>query len=98
MSPGAEQVLRAPGLALREYAIHEQVRAMAVLIDDLFELAQLDARAVSADGEAALHPVIESCLRGLQAEALARRVRLERRASWTRCPTCGVRGDRGVRG
>jgi signal transduction histidine kinase len=60
-------------------AIHEQVRAMAVLIDDLFELAQLDAKAVSADGEAALHPVIESCLRGLQAEALARRVRLESR-------------------
>jgi signal transduction histidine kinase len=60
-------------------AIHEQVRAMAVLIDDLFELAQLDARAVSPDGEAALHPVIETCLRGLQAEAVARRVRLEAR-------------------
>ena len=58
-------------------AIHEQVRAMAVLIDDLFELAQLDARTVSPDGEAALHPVIETCLRGLQAEAVARRVRLE---------------------
>ncbi len=60
-------------------AIHDQVRAMAVLIDDLFELAQLDARAVSADGEAELHPVIESCVRGLQAEALARRVQLEAR-------------------
>jgi signal transduction histidine kinase len=60
-------------------AIHEQVMAMAVLIDDLFELAQLDARTVSPDGEAALHPVIEACLRGLQAEAVARRVRLEAR-------------------
>jgi signal transduction histidine kinase len=70
------------GLARPEHylpAIHDQVRAMAVLIDDLFELAQLDARAVSADGEAALHPVIESCVRGLQAEARARRVRLEAR-------------------
>jgi signal transduction histidine kinase len=62
-------------------AIHEQVRAMAVLIDDLFELAQLDARAVSPDGEAALHPVIETCLRGLQAEARARHVRLEARVA-----------------
>jgi signal transduction histidine kinase len=60
-------------------AIHEQVRAMAVLIDDLFELAQLDARTVSPDGEAALHPVIEVCLRGLQAEATARHVRIEAR-------------------
>lgn len=60
-------------------AIHEQVRAMAVLIDDLFELAQLDARTVSPDGETALHPVVETCLRGLQAEAAARRVRLEAR-------------------
>jgi signal transduction histidine kinase len=60
-------------------AIHEQVRAMAVLIDDLFELAQLDARAALPDGEAALHPVIEVCLRGLQAEAMARHVRLEAR-------------------
>ena len=60
-------------------AIHEQVKAMAVLIDDLFELAQLDARAVSPEGEAALHPVIEVCLRGLQAEATARRVSLEAR-------------------
>jgi signal transduction histidine kinase len=60
-------------------AIHEQIRGMAVLIDDLFELAQLDARTVSPDGEAALHPVVETCLRGLQAEAAARRVRLEAR-------------------
>jgi signal transduction histidine kinase len=60
-------------------AIHEQVKAMAVLIDDLFELAQLDARTVSPEGEAALHPVIEMCLRGLQAEATARRVSLEAR-------------------
>ncbi|HEX2376825.1 MAG TPA: HAMP domain-containing sensor histidine kinase [Gaiellales bacterium] len=60
-------------------AIHEQVKAMAVLIDDLFELAQLDARTVSPEGEAALHPVIEVCLRGLQAEATARRVSLEAR-------------------
>jgi len=60
-------------------AIHEQVTGMAGLIDDLFELAQLDARTVSPDGEAALHPVIEACLRGLQAEAVARRVRLEAR-------------------
>lgn len=60
-------------------AIHGQVRAMAVLIDDLFELAQLDANVVSVDGEATLHPVIEGCIRGLQAEALKRRVRLESR-------------------
>jgi two-component system sensor histidine kinase BaeS len=58
-------------------AIHGQVRAMAVLIDDLFELAQLDAKVISVGGDAPLHPVIETCIRGLQAEALKRRVRLE---------------------
>ncbi len=58
-------------------AINDQVRTMAVLIDDLFELAQLDVKAVAPGGEAALHPVVENCLRGLHAEALARRVSLE---------------------
>jgi two-component system sensor histidine kinase BaeS len=59
------------------HAIHGQVRAMAVLIDDLFELAQLDANVVSVGGDATLHAVIETCIRGLQAEAHKRRVRLE---------------------
>jgi signal transduction histidine kinase len=60
-------------------AIHDQVRAMSGLVDDLFELAQLDTSAVAPNGEAALHPVIENCLRGLQAEAVARRVSLRAR-------------------
>jgi two-component system, OmpR family, sensor histidine kinase SaeS len=61
-------------------AMREQVRALATLVDDLFELARIDAGALTLElREAELTSLVESCLRGLEAEARARRVRLEAR-------------------
>jgi signal transduction histidine kinase len=59
-------------------AMREQVRRLGVLIDDLFELARIDAGVLTLElRDAPLTPVVEACLRGLEAEAEARQVRLE---------------------
>jgi signal transduction histidine kinase len=59
-------------------ALAEQSAALGALIDDLFELAQIDAGALTLElRETPLGDVVESCIRGLEAEARARRVRLE---------------------
>ncbi|HEX6702299.1 MAG TPA: HAMP domain-containing sensor histidine kinase [Gaiellaceae bacterium] len=61
-------------------ALREQARTLASLVDDLFELARIDAGALTL--ELQRMPVlglIESCVRGLEAEARARGVRLETR-------------------
>jgi signal transduction histidine kinase len=61
-------------------AMREQVQTLSGLVDDLFELARIDAGALTLEiREAQLSGLIESCLRGLEAEALARRVSLEAR-------------------
>jgi len=58
-------------------ALHEQTRALGGLIDDLFELAAIDAGALTLElHETRLSDVAEPCVRGLQAEANARDVRL----------------------
>ncbi len=58
-------------------ALHEQVRTLGLLVDDLFELARIDAGALTLElHDAQLSGVVQSCLRGLEAEAQARRVRL----------------------
>jgi signal transduction histidine kinase len=58
-------------------AMREQVRTLAALVDDLFELAQIDAGALTLElGDWAVEPLVQSCLRGLEAEARARQVRL----------------------
>jgi signal transduction histidine kinase len=58
-------------------ALQEQVRTLGVLIEDLFELARIDAGALTLElRDAQLHGLVASCLRGLEAEAQARRVRL----------------------
>jgi signal transduction histidine kinase len=65
-------------------AMRDQVRALSGLVDDLFELARIDAGVLTLEiAEAKLHPVVESCLRGLEAEARARHVRLEARFDGT---------------
>ena len=70
-------------------AMHEQVRILARLVDDLFELARIDAGALTLElRNAELAGLIESCVRGLEAEAHARHVRMEARVqngSWARC-------------
>jgi signal transduction histidine kinase len=71
------------GLATPDHylpAISEQVRNLTRLVDDLFELARIDAGALTLElREVSVVSVVQSCLRGLEAEADARRVRLEAR-------------------
>jgi signal transduction histidine kinase len=59
-------------------AMREQVRILGRLIDDLFELARIDAGALTLDIRVApLDGLVESCLRGVEAEAEARRVTVQ---------------------
>ncbi len=58
-------------------ALREQVRVLSSLVDDLFELARIDADSLTLE----LHrlpvaPVVSSSLRGVEAEARARHVSL----------------------
>jgi signal transduction histidine kinase len=58
-------------------ALREQVERLGMLVDDLFELARIDAGALTLElREASLSGLVDSCLRGLEAEAKARRVSL----------------------
>jgi signal transduction histidine kinase len=60
--------------------LRQQVRTLAMLVDDLFELARIDAGALTLElREAEVSGVVEECLSGLEAEARARQVRLEAR-------------------
>jgi signal transduction histidine kinase len=59
-------------------ALGEQVRALSTLVDDLFELAQIDSGALTLElREAELSGLVGGALRGVQAEARARKVTLE---------------------
>ena len=61
-------------------AMHEQVRTLSRLVDDLFELARIDAGALTLElREAEVNGLVESCVRGLQAEASAKHVQMEAR-------------------
>jgi signal transduction histidine kinase len=58
-------------------ALREQVERLGMLVEDLFELARIDAGALTLElHEAPLSSLVDSCLRGLEAEAQARRVSL----------------------
>jgi signal transduction histidine kinase len=60
--------------------LKQQVDALGLLVDDLFELARLDAGVLSLElREAPLAGVVRSALGGLEAEAGARRVALAAR-------------------
>ena len=60
--------------------LQEQARRLASLVEDLFELARIDAGSLAHElHTTSLAPLVESCLRGFEAEAKARNVRLERR-------------------
>jgi signal transduction histidine kinase len=69
------------GLAsIDEYlpALRQQTRTLATLIDDLFELARIDAGALTLElREARLPQLVSDCVSGLEAEARARKVHLE---------------------
>jgi len=79
----------------RQYlpALQDQVRTLAALVDDLFELATIDARTLSLElVDADLSQLIELCVRGLSAEAAARGVLLsaEPAAARARCAPAKV--------
>jgi signal transduction histidine kinase len=58
-------------------AIREQLETLTLLVDDLFELARIDAGAITLElREARLGDLISSCLRALDAEARTRNVHL----------------------
>lgn len=57
--------------------IRTQVELLGSLVDDLFELARIDAGALTLElQEAQLESVVESCVLGVAAEAEARNIRL----------------------
>jgi signal transduction histidine kinase len=59
-------------------ALREQLAALSTLVDDLFELSRIDAGVLTLELEAvALDPVVASCVRGFEAEARVKGVRLE---------------------
>jgi signal transduction histidine kinase len=59
-------------------ALGEQTRTLSRLVDDLFELARIDAGVLTLElREVSLADLVDSCVRGLEAEAGRRNVRLE---------------------
>jgi signal transduction histidine kinase len=61
-------------------ALGEQARTLGTLVDDLFELARLDAGVLTLElKEVRLAALVDSCVRGLEAEAERRNIRLETR-------------------
>lgn len=68
------------GLADREHylpALRDQVRVLSTLVDDLFELARIDAGAIVLElRELPVQPVVAACVRGVEAEAAARGITL----------------------
>jgi len=63
-------------------AIQQQVGTLAARVDDLFELARIDAGALTLElREAEVGKLVDECVRGLAAEAASRGVRLETRTS-----------------
>ena len=60
--------------------LQEHARRLGALVDDLFELARIDAGALSHELQAiTVAPLVDSCVRGVAAEARARGVTLEQR-------------------
>ena len=61
-------------------ALREQTRTLAKLVDDLFELARIDAGVLTLElHDMPLGRLVESCLRGHEAEARAKRITLAAR-------------------
>ena len=59
-------------------ALRDQTRALGLLVDDLFELARIDAGVLTLElRDAELGELVRSCLGGLAAEAHSRGVRLD---------------------
>ena len=69
--------------------LQEQARRLGSLVEDLFELARIDAGSLAHElYEISLAPLVESCVRGLEAEARARNITLEQRLEATPPARC----------
>jgi signal transduction histidine kinase len=78
MVEAVEDGLAAPAEYLP--AIHQQIRTLSSRVDDLFELARIDAGALTLElRDAELGTLVDECVRSLHAEAASRGVRLEAR-------------------
>ena len=76
MLEAVEDDLAAP----EEYVpvLREQVRVLSVLVDDLFELARIDAGALTLEMlRLPMAPIVSSSLKSIEAEARSRHVRLD---------------------
>jgi signal transduction histidine kinase len=63
-------------------SLRDRVHALSGLVDDLFELARIDAGALTIDlQDARLDKVVAGCLRGFDAQARVQQVSLEARLS-----------------
>ena len=63
-------------------AMSEQVRTLARLVEDLFELARIDSGVLTLElRKAELAALVETCVRGLGAEAQAKQVTVEARVA-----------------
>jgi signal transduction histidine kinase len=61
-------------------AIRNQLRILSTLVDDLFELTRIDAGVLTLElREISLDGLVESCVRGLEADARSKGIRLETR-------------------
>jgi signal transduction histidine kinase len=61
-------------------AMQEQVGTLSRLVEDLFELARIDAGALTLEmRDAEVDGLVESCVRGVQAEASAKQVQVKAR-------------------
>jgi signal transduction histidine kinase len=70
-------------------AMREQVRTLGILVEDLFELARIDAGVLTLElRDWPLTPLVETCLRGFEAEAEAKRIRLEAHLDSTASARC----------
>lgn len=59
-------------------SLREQVRILTTIVDDLFELARIDAGVLTLElADARLDALVEACLRGIEPEAHARKIRLD---------------------
>jgi two-component system sensor histidine kinase BaeS len=58
-------------------AVHDQLRILSTLVDDLFELTRIDAGVLTLElRETRLDGLVEGCVRGLEADARSRGVQL----------------------
>ncbi len=71
--------------------LRDQVRRLGMLVDDLFELARIDAGVLTLElTETEMQGVVDTCLRDLEPEARAKHIRLEARIAQPASALCAA--------